>query len=171
MKTYWRMSRISRGTSDGDSSRDAMERFEEEDAFLDRQLNETQYLSRTARTYLAHLYNEKARGQLQRCSRDTRQDVRAAQARLGSERAGERVGRRADRAQTARRSSPSRDGRLHSGEYDAGIASKIRSRGGIVLAGRRRESGRTDAQTMGRIRPERTEGPFLEKTGYFAQAG
>ena len=41
---------------------DAMERFEKEDAFLDRQLNETQYLSRTARTYLAHLYNERAEG-------------------------------------------------------------------------------------------------------------
>ena len=41
---------------------DAMERFESDDAFLDRQLNETQYLSRTARTYLAHLYNEKAEG-------------------------------------------------------------------------------------------------------------
>ena len=41
---------------------DAMERFEEENAFLDRQLNETQYLSRTARTYLAHLYNERAEG-------------------------------------------------------------------------------------------------------------
>ncbi len=41
---------------------DAMERFENEDAFLDRQLTETQYLSRTARTYLAHLYNEKAEG-------------------------------------------------------------------------------------------------------------
>jgi CRISPR-associated endonuclease Csn1 len=41
---------------------DAMERFETEDAFLDRQLTETQYLSRTARTYLAHLYNEKAEG-------------------------------------------------------------------------------------------------------------
>lgn len=36
----------------------AMERFEEEDRFLDRQLNETQYLSRTARTYLAYLYDE-----------------------------------------------------------------------------------------------------------------
>ena len=41
---------------------DAMERFESDDAFLDRQLNETQYLSRTARTYLAHLYNEKSEG-------------------------------------------------------------------------------------------------------------
>lgn len=35
--------------------RDAMERFEDEEAFLDRQLNETRYLARTARTYLAHL--------------------------------------------------------------------------------------------------------------------
>ena len=41
---------------------DAMEKFEDEDEFLDRQLNETQYLSRTARTYLAHLYNEKSEG-------------------------------------------------------------------------------------------------------------
>ena len=41
---------------------DAMERFESDDAFLDRQLNETQYLSRTARTYLAHLYDEKTEG-------------------------------------------------------------------------------------------------------------
>ncbi len=37
--------------------KDAMERFE--DGFLDRQLNETRYLSRTARTYLAHLYDER----------------------------------------------------------------------------------------------------------------
>ena len=41
---------------------DAMERFEDEDRFLDRQLNETRYLSRTARTYLAHLYDEKTVG-------------------------------------------------------------------------------------------------------------
>ena len=40
----------------------AMERFEEDDRFLDRQLNETQYLSRTARTYLAYLYNEQGEG-------------------------------------------------------------------------------------------------------------
>ncbi|MXX52947.1 MAG: type II CRISPR RNA-guided endonuclease Cas9 [Dehalococcoidia bacterium] len=45
---------------------DAMEWFENDDAFLDRQLNETQYLSRTARTYLSHLYNEKAEGSKQR---------------------------------------------------------------------------------------------------------
>ncbi len=38
---------------------DAMKRFEDESDFLDRQLNETRYLSRTARTYLAHLYDEK----------------------------------------------------------------------------------------------------------------
>ena len=37
----------------------AMERFEGERDFLDRQLNETQYLSRTARTYLAYLYDER----------------------------------------------------------------------------------------------------------------
>ncbi len=36
----------------------ATERFEGERDFLDRQLNETQYLSRTARTYLAYLYDE-----------------------------------------------------------------------------------------------------------------
>ena len=36
----------------------AMERFEGERDFLDRQLKETQYLSRTARTYLAYLYDE-----------------------------------------------------------------------------------------------------------------
>ena len=42
---------------------DAMERFEDEDGFLGRQLNETQYLSRTARTYLAYLYDEKNEGQ------------------------------------------------------------------------------------------------------------
>ena len=41
---------------------DAMERFEGDRDFLDRQMNETQYLSRTARTYLAHLYNEKSEG-------------------------------------------------------------------------------------------------------------
>jgi CRISPR-associated endonuclease Csn1 len=40
--------------------RDAMQRFEDEPAFLDRQLNETKYLSRITRLYLAHLYNEKA---------------------------------------------------------------------------------------------------------------
>ena len=38
---------------------DAMEKFEDEDRFLDRQLNETRYLSRTALTYLAHLYDER----------------------------------------------------------------------------------------------------------------
>lgn len=36
----------------------AMDRFQGERDFLDRQLNETQYLSRTARGYLAHLYDE-----------------------------------------------------------------------------------------------------------------
>lgn len=43
---------------------DAMERFKDEEKFLDRQLNETKYLSRIARQYLAHLYNEKAEGRL-----------------------------------------------------------------------------------------------------------
>jgi CRISPR-associated endonuclease Csn1 len=43
---------------------DAMERFANEQEFLDRQLNETKYLSRIARGYLAHLYNEKAEGKL-----------------------------------------------------------------------------------------------------------
>ncbi|MGH6889985.1 MAG: type II CRISPR RNA-guided endonuclease Cas9 [Rhizomicrobium sp.] len=43
---------------------DAMERFANEEEFLVRQLNETKYLSRIARTYLAHLYNEKAEGKL-----------------------------------------------------------------------------------------------------------
>ena len=41
---------------------DAMDRFEEEGGFLARQLNETRYLSRTARAYLAHLYDEKGEG-------------------------------------------------------------------------------------------------------------
>ncbi len=41
---------------------DAMQKFEDEDHFLDRQLNETRYLSRTARAYLAHLYDESAEG-------------------------------------------------------------------------------------------------------------
>ena len=39
--------------------KDAMDRFEQDQDFLARQLNETRYLSRTARTYLASLYNEK----------------------------------------------------------------------------------------------------------------
>jgi CRISPR-associated endonuclease Csn1 len=43
---------------------DAMERFENAPEFLDRQLNETKYLSRIARAYLSHLYNEKAEGRL-----------------------------------------------------------------------------------------------------------
>jgi CRISPR-associated endonuclease Csn1 len=43
---------------------DAMDRFSNEEEFLVRQLNETKYLSRIARTYLAHLYNEKAEGKL-----------------------------------------------------------------------------------------------------------
>lgn len=42
----------------------ALERFEDEAAFLDRQLNETKYLSRITRLYLAHLYNERAQGRL-----------------------------------------------------------------------------------------------------------
>ena len=41
---------------------DAMDRFAEEEIFLDRQLNETRYLSRTARSYLAHLYDEQGEG-------------------------------------------------------------------------------------------------------------
>lgn len=41
---------------------DAMEHFEGDHDFLDRQLNETQYLSRMARRYLSHLYNEKSEG-------------------------------------------------------------------------------------------------------------
>ena len=43
--------------------KDAMERYEDERGFLDRHLNETGYLSRTARSYLAHLYDEKSDGQ------------------------------------------------------------------------------------------------------------
>ena len=41
---------------------DAMECFEGDNDFLARQLNETRYLSRIARTYLAHLYDEKTQG-------------------------------------------------------------------------------------------------------------
>ena len=52
---------------------DAMKRFTGERGFLDRQLNETRYLSRTTRTYLAHLYDEKAEG---------RQRVRAIPGRM-----------------------------------------------------------------------------------------
>ncbi len=40
----------------------AMEEFEGERDFLDRQLNETRYLSRTARDYLAYLYDEQTEG-------------------------------------------------------------------------------------------------------------
>ncbi len=54
---------------------DAMAQFDEEDNFLDRQLNETSYLSRAAKTYLAHLYDEKGEGRLR---------VRAAPGRLTS---------------------------------------------------------------------------------------
>ena len=50
-----------------------MIRFGDEDGFLDRQLNETSYLSRTARTYLAYLYDEKGEG---------RRRVRAAPGRM-----------------------------------------------------------------------------------------
>ena len=39
--------------------KDARQTFEEQGNFLDRHLNETAYLSRTARRYLAYLYNEK----------------------------------------------------------------------------------------------------------------
>ena len=52
---------------------DAMSQLEEQDRFLDRHLNETSYLSRTARTYLSHLYDEKG---------EARQRVRAAPGRL-----------------------------------------------------------------------------------------
>lgn len=41
---------------------DAMTQFEEDGRFLDRQLNETRYLSRTARQYLAYLYDERTEG-------------------------------------------------------------------------------------------------------------
>lgn len=43
---------------------DAMDRFKDEPEFLSRQLNENKYLSRIARQYLAHLYNEKAEKKL-----------------------------------------------------------------------------------------------------------
>ena len=43
---------------------DAMRQFKESNAFLDRQLNETSYLSRTARTYLAYLYDERGEGRI-----------------------------------------------------------------------------------------------------------
>ncbi len=52
---------------------DAMKEFEKQRDFLDRQLNETSYLSRTARTYLSYLYDEKGEG---------RQRVRAAPGRM-----------------------------------------------------------------------------------------
>ena len=52
---------------------DAMTRFDEEDRFLDRQLNETGYLSRTAKNYLAYLYDEKGEGRVR---------VRAAPGRM-----------------------------------------------------------------------------------------
>ncbi len=39
---------------------DAMERFQDEGEFLVRQLNETKHFSRVARTYLAHLFDEKS---------------------------------------------------------------------------------------------------------------
>ncbi len=42
----------------------AMERFEKDDKFLDRHLNETAYLSRTACRYLAYLYDEKGEGRV-----------------------------------------------------------------------------------------------------------
>ena len=54
--------RISRHNKSWRFQPDAMEHFEEEDGFLARQLNETQYLSRTARTYLAYLYDERGEG-------------------------------------------------------------------------------------------------------------
>ena len=41
---------------------DAMQKFEDEDQFLNRQLNETRYLSRTARTYLDCMYGGKSEG-------------------------------------------------------------------------------------------------------------
>ena len=43
---------------------DAMRRFEADRDFLDRQLNETRYLSRTARKYLACLYDEQTEGKM-----------------------------------------------------------------------------------------------------------
>lgn len=43
---------------------DAMTRFADEQAFLDRQLNETKYLARVTRLYLAHLYNERAENRI-----------------------------------------------------------------------------------------------------------
>lgn len=52
---------------------DAMDKFKGEFGFLERQLNETKYLSRIARTYLANLYDEKGEG---------RQRVRAIPGRL-----------------------------------------------------------------------------------------
>ena len=44
--------------------KDAMEQYEGERDFLDRQLNEASYLSRIARAYLAHLYDERSEGRV-----------------------------------------------------------------------------------------------------------
>ncbi|MFV3126913.1 type II CRISPR RNA-guided endonuclease Cas9 [Niveispirillum sp. KHB5.9] len=43
---------------------DAMERFDNQERFLDRHLNDTRYLSRVARLYLSCLFNEKQEGKL-----------------------------------------------------------------------------------------------------------
>jgi CRISPR-associated endonuclease Csn1 len=43
---------------------DAMERFDSKEKFLERHLNDTRYLSRLTRLYLACLYNEKQEGRL-----------------------------------------------------------------------------------------------------------
>ena len=57
---------------------EAMKEFEEEDRFLDRQLNETRYLSRTAKNYLAYLYDETTEDE----STGRKQRVRAIPGRM-----------------------------------------------------------------------------------------
>ena len=135
---------------------DAMERFESDDAFLDRQLNETQYLSRTARTYLAHLYNEKSEG-IQR--------VRAIPGRMTALlRRGWGLNGMLSESGESQTERKQRDDHRHHA-IDAfvvantthGTASPVRPRRRLVLGGRRRELGKADARSMGRIRHERPE--------------
>ena len=140
---------------------DAMQKFEDEDHFLDRQLNETRYLSRTARTYLAHLYDEKTEG---------RQHVRhvrvipgrmTALLRRGWGLEGHIAGLR-DRRQAARRSPPPRYRRLRRRQHHPGPAPTFRPRIRLPLrSGGQAEDDSRAGSTLGRLqkRPATVPGP------------
>lgn len=132
---------------------DAMERYEGERDFLDRQLNETQYLSRTARTYLAYLYDERGEG---------RRRVRAIPGQMTALlRRGwglEGMLSRGAGSETPRKTrdepSPPRRRRFRGGEHDAEVASRVRASLGVRFTGRGGTAGRAGSAAVGGVRSQ-----------------